>query len=215
MYKKHLIVLVIFISFCPFSLFYGCSDKKASDVKSKLVAKKIKPIKGSEISESKEKPSNLAADKTDKKGTVGEDLSATDSQAVSKNEMERSIEFYDPEGKIDPFAPLFQEEESSAFKFSKSYKKRRHGHLTPLEKVDLSQLKLLGIILAKSGNRALVADTSEKGYVVTVGTYIGMSSGRVVEIIRDRIIVEEEVENILGKISLRKRELKLQKLTGD
>ncbi len=28
-------------------------------------------------------------------------------------------------------------------------------------------------------------------------------------------IVEEEVENILGKISLRKRELKLQKLTGD
>jgi len=60
-----------------------------------------------------------------------------------------------------------------------------------------------------------VADTSGKGYVVTVGTYIGMASGRVVEIIRDRIIVEEEVENILGKISLRKRELKLQKETGD
>jgi len=215
MYKKYLIVLVVFISFCPFSLFYGCSDKKDSDVKSKLVAKKIKPIKGSEASESKEKPSNLAADKADQKGNAGEGMSTTDSQAVSKDEMERSIDFYDPEGKIDPFASLFQEEESSALKVSRSYKKRRRGHLTPLEKVDLSQLKLLGIILAKSGNRALVADTSEKGYVVTVGTYIGMSSGRVVEIIRDRVIVEEEVENILGKISLRKRELKLQKLTGD
>ena len=86
MYKKYLIVvLIVFISFCPFSMFYGCSDKKASDVKSKLVAKKIKPIKGSETSESKEKPSNLAADKADQKGNAGEGMSTTDSQSVSKD----------------------------------------------------------------------------------------------------------------------------------
>lgn len=215
MYKKYLIILAVFISFCPFLLFYGCSDKKDSDVKPKMIAKKIKPIKKPETSEAKDKSSNIAGKEVDLKGKAGDEMSMADSQAVSKDGEESGIETYDPEGKIDPFAPLFQEEESAALKVSKSYKKRRSGHLTPLEKVDLSQLKLLGIILAESGNRALVADTSGKGYVVTVGTYIGMASGRVVEIIRGRVIVEEEVENILGKISLRKRELKLQKETGD
>ena len=212
MYKKYLIILLVFISFCPFLLFYGCSDKKDSDAQPKRIAKKIKPIKTPETPESKEK-SPLTA--TEGQGKPEDGTQVTDAQAVSKEVEASGIETYDPEGKIDPFAPLFQEEESSSLEISKSYKQRRSGHLTPLEKVDLSQLKLLGIILAKSGNRALVADTSGKGYVVSVGTYIGMASGRVVEVLSDRLIVEEEVENILGKISLRKRELKLQKQTGD
>jgi len=215
MYKKYLIILTVFITFCPFLLFYGCSDKKDSDVKPKLIAKKIKPIKTPDASKTKEKATIPATEETDQKAQPEGDMLMTDAQAVSKEGEGSGIETYDPEGKIDPFAPLFQKEKGSSLDVSKSYKKRRSGHLTPLEKVDLSQLKLLGIILAETGNRALVADTSGKGYVVTVGTYVGMASGRVVEIIRDRIIVEEEVENILGKISLRKRELKLQKQTGD
>ena len=215
MYKKYLIILLVFISFCPFLLFYGCSDKKDSDAQPKRIAKKIKPIKTPETSESKEKSPSAAVEGQEKEGKPEDGTQVTDAQAVSKEVEASGIETYDPEGKIDPFAPLFQQEESSSLEISKSYKKRRSGHLTPLEKVDLSQLKLLGIILAKSGNRALVADTSGKGYVVSVGTYIGMASGRVVEVLSDRLIVEEEVENILGKISLRKRELKLQKQTGD
>ena len=213
MYKKYLIILLVFIAFCPFLLFYGCSDKKDPDAEPKPIAKKIKPIKTPETSKTKEKSPSLAADGSVQEEKPEDGTQVTDAQAVS---VEGSgIETYDPEGKIDPFSPLFQEEKSSSLEISKSYGKRKRGHLTPLEKVDLSQLKLLGIILAKSGNRALVADTSGKGYVVSVGTYIGMASGRVVEVLSDRLIVEEEVENILGKISLRKRELKLQKQTGD
>jgi len=215
MYKKYLIILLVFIAFCPFLLFYGCGDKKDSDAEPQLIAKKIKPIKTPETSKTKEMSPSLAAEGSVQEGKPGEGPQATDAQAVSKEAEGSGIETYDPEGKIDPFAPLFQEEQSSSMEVSKSYRKRKRGHLTPLEKVDLSQLRLLGIILAKSGNRALVADTSGKGYVVSVGTYIGMASGRVVEVLSDRLIVEEEVENILGKISLRKRELKLQKQTGD
>ncbi|MFZ5570114.1 MAG: pilus assembly protein PilP [Thermodesulfobacteriota bacterium] len=135
--------------------------------------------------------------------------------AVASADNRPPLELYNPAGKLDPFAPLFKEEQVVTEDKSQNKKKKRRGHLTPLEKVDLSQLVLLGTILAPSGNRAMVADTSGKGYVITNGTYIGMSSGRVVDILKDRIVVEEEVENILGKISLRKRELKIQKPLGE
>jgi type IV pilus assembly protein PilP len=87
--------------------------------------------------------------------------------------------------------------------------------LTPLEKLNLSQLTLVGIIRAPSGNRALVQDASGKGYIVKKGTYIGTQSGKVDQILEDRIIVDEESENIYGKVSMVKKTLKLQKPPGE
>ena len=81
--------------------------------------------------------------------------------------------------------------------------------LTPLEKVDLSQLKLVAIIRALSGNIALVEEASGKGYVIKKGTYIGTRSGKVGKILPDRIIVEEESEDFSGKVSVREIEVKL------
>ena len=66
--------------------------------------------------------------------------------------------------------------------------------MTPLERIDLSQLKLVGIILASSGNRALVEESSGKGYVIKTGTYIGVNSGKVVKIRKEKVVVEEEFE---------------------
>jgi type IV pilus assembly protein PilP len=121
---------------------------------------------------------------------------------------------YDPTGKIDPFAPIFKEtppaEEESAEK-----KIIRRRPLTPLEKIDLSQLKLVGVVRAESGNRAMVEDATGKGYVVTKGSYVGIYGGRVVEIEKDRAFIEEEVEDIFGKISVTRKELKLQKPPGE
>ena len=51
---------------------------------------------------------------------------------------------------------------------------------------------------------------SGKGYVIKKGTYIGTHSGKVAKILPDRIIVEEEVEDIYGKASIRKIEIKLK-----
>lgn len=119
---------------------------------------------------------------------------------------------YDPKGKIDPFEPLFRQEPEA-----RAQKKRRvrKGPLTPLEKVDLSQLQLTGVILAKSGNKALVKEASGKGYVVKVGTPIGTNFGRIVQILNDRIIVEEEVEDVMGRVTLQKKEMRLQKPPGE
>ena len=81
--------------------------------------------------------------------------------------------------------------------------------------VDLGQLKLVAIMHAKSGNKALVEEASGKGYIVAKGTYMGINSGRVVKILKDSIIIEEEAENIMGKRIIQERELKLQKPLGE
>lgn len=126
---------------------------------------------------------------------------------------------YNPEGKIDPFAPLFKDEpaqrKEAAGKEKPDEKKKKRKRRTPIEKVDLSQLKLVGIILADSGNKALVEEASGKGYIIQKGTYIGIHYGKVIDILKDRVIVEEEHEDFLGNITMRKREMKLQKPYGE
>ena len=119
---------------------------------------------------------------------------------------------YNPEGKIDPFAPLFKEGVASS---PEKQDKERRIPRTPLEMVDLGQLKLVAIMHAKSGNKALVEEASGKGYIVAKGSYMGMNSGRVAKILRDSIIIEEEAENIIGKRIIQERELKLQKPLGE
>jgi type IV pilus assembly protein PilP len=121
---------------------------------------------------------------------------------------------YDPTGKIDPFAPIFKAAPTVDVE-STEKKILRRRPLTPLEKIDLSQLKLVGVIRAESGNHAMVEDATGKGYVITNGSYVGIYGGRVVQIGRDRAFIEEEVEDIFGKISVTRKELKLQKPPGE
>ena len=138
---------------------------------------------------------------------------ASVSPASPKIETPEISDLYKPEAKLDPFEPLFRKEPASIAVRKK--KSKRRSPLTPLEKMDLSQLKLSGIILAPSGNKALVQEASGKGYVVKKGTYIGIHSGKIVEILEDQIIVEEEAEDMYGKVSIVKKSLKLQKPPGE
>jgi len=114
---------------------------------------------------------------------------------------------YNPSGKIDPFSSLFKVK-------SESKKKRKRFPLTPLEKKDISQFKLVGVILSAKGNKAIVQEASGKGYVISRGTYIGVNDGRVVQILKDRVICEEEVENVFGQIETKSRTLKIKKPPG-
>jgi len=130
---------------------------------------------------------------------------------IAKMQSE-AIPAYDPHGRIDPFIPLFKDEGPLA-----GVEKERKGRVprTPLEMIDLGQLKLVAVMRTTSGNKALVEEASGKGYIVTKGTYLGVNSGRVVKILKDRIIIEEEVESIVGKSTIQERELKLQKPLGE
>ncbi|MGD9042939.1 MAG: pilus assembly protein PilP, partial [Desulfobacterales bacterium] len=105
---------------------------------------------------------------------------------------------YNTKGKIDPFETLFQKKPSVALKKAK---RKRRTPRTPLEKLDLSQLKLVAIMRSPDGNKALLEDASGKGYVISKGSYIGTNAGKVVEIEKDRVIVAEEVEDAVGNIT--------------
>ena len=163
---------------------------QSSSDKQRAAAKQKKPQRGKNDQESK-----ATANKNNK----------------AKNNDEPQAP-YDPTGKVNPFKPLFKDKpDVPAIK--KTRKKRIPR--TPLERIALSQLKLVGIIQAQSGNRALVQESSGKGYIIKKGTYIGLNTGKVTEIRKDAVIIEEEVENVLGKVSTRKQTLKLPKPPGE
>ncbi len=124
--------------------------------------------------------------------------------------------FYDPKGKPDPFQPLFATEAPQRMAPGKKRgKQEKTLPLTPLQRIDLSQLKVVGIILSPAGNKALVEEPSGKGYVVTKGTYVGTNFGRVKKVLIDRVIVEETVEDFFsGGMKPQATELELQKKPG-
>jgi type IV pilus assembly protein PilP len=110
----------------------------------------------------------------------------------------------------DPFEPLFNGK-SGRIAAKKKRAKRASRPRTPLEAIDLSQLRLVGVTLSAKGNTALVEDASGKGYVIKKGTYIGANAGKVIQILKDRFIIEEEIEDVHGKIITQKRVIKLHK----
>lgn len=122
---------------------------------------------------------------------------------------------YDPRGKVDPFRPLFRDKAVSIKMQQKKERRKKRIPLTPLERIDLGQLKLVGVIQAKSGNKALVEEASGKGYILTRGTYVGLNAGQVIQILKDRVVVEEEVENIQGDLVIQNRELRLKRPSGE
>ena len=153
-------------------------------------------------------PATAGKSSEKRKPEAKEKPSSKKAEPAKKKEMPAA---YNPEGKTDPFKPLFQEKPD----LPRKQKRRRRIPRTPLEKLSLSQLKLTAIILAPSGNRALVQEASGKGYVIRNGTYIGLDGGKVVDIVKGRVIIEEEIEDIIGKLTTRRRELKLPKPAGN
>jgi len=187
-----------------------------------LVAKKIKvtPARDTVIKPAKPKKpavrprsdiSEIKQPSTDDSGAPSDKLIASTSNVTPKVRSTAILEAYSALGKIDPFEPLFREKAVSV----KKKKDKKRMPRTPLERIDLSQLKLVGIILASSGNRALVEESSGKGYVIKKGTYIGVNAGKVVKIKKEKVVVEEEFEDVFGKTKLRQREIKLPKPPGE
>ena len=162
-----------------------------------------------------EKPKTVLAEKSEEP-TLKKPEQKLEQKVDEKKSLEEKF-VYNPMGKIDPFEPLVKAEPvpASVSMAIKKKKSKRRIPRTPLEMVDLSQLRLTGIIRASSGNKAMVEEASGKGYVIAKGTYIGIYSGRVIQILNDRVIVEEEVEDSLGNLTIQKRELKFQKPTGE
>jgi type IV pilus assembly protein PilP len=98
---------------------------------------------------------------------------------------------YDPAGKPDPFKPFIQ--------LTLTKTGAKGVPLTPLQRYETSQLKLVAIIAAREGNVALVEDSAGKGYFLKKGTAVGKNDGTVTQILKDRVVIKEFEQDISGQ----------------
>src|SRR5262245_6286318 len=94
---------------------------------------------------------------------------------------------YNPVGKTDPFRPLLPAPPT------------KHLKLKPLQKFELSQLKLIAVVTGTGSPYAMVEDPKGKGHVVRRGDLIGKNWGRVVGISERKLVVREETYDYLGR----------------
>jgi len=209
-------------------LLSGCQEKaaepekKSQVVSQKISAKeqKIEPQKPKAATPSPVAEPSEAPSKAPQTGAPGATTPAPRSgEAYETDNLIPDMAMgYDPIGRIDPFVPLVRDEPIKVEKqevVQASAEVKPVRQKTPLEKIEISQLRLRAIIIAASGNRALVEETTGKGYIITKGTYIGRNDGKITKILKDRVIIEEMVEDIEGKMVIQEKEIKLPKPPGE
>jgi type IV pilus assembly protein PilP len=97
---------------------------------------------------------------------------------------------YSPAGKRNPFRPAGLPARD---------RRPSRENLSPLERYELSQLKLVGIIWDAKEPKAMVEDGAGLGYVVKVGTAIGNNDGKIRNINKNEIVIKETVIDFYGE----------------
>lgn len=107
---------------------------------------------------------------------------------------------YSSAGKRDPFRPLSLKPRASL---------RVRENLSPLERYEIGQLKLVAIIWDIKEPKAMVEDAVGLGYIVKVGTLIGPNEGKVKTIKPNEVVIEEGVVDFYGARKTQEVSMKL------
>jgi type IV pilus assembly protein PilP len=102
-------------------------------------------------------------------------------------------------GSRDPFRP---------FTLDRTIRRPREN-LSPLERYELGQLKLVGVIWDIKQPNAIVEDAAGLGYVVKTGTPIGANDGKVKRIQPAGLIIEEFEIDMFGNKRKVERSMRL------
>jgi Tfp pilus assembly protein PilP len=120
-----------------------------------------------------------------------------------------------PAGKQKPVTKIFKfrsnrDDSKRIDSKVKSGKKIKSPLPTPLEKIELKNLKLMGVMLSDSGNIAIIRDPNGKEHIISEGARIGVNSGRVIRILGQKIIIEEQLRDTNGDFIKVKKEMTLE-----
>jgi type IV pilus assembly protein PilP len=107
---------------------------------------------------------------------------------------------YNPVGKPDPFRPFIVVE-----KVVKKIEKKEPTSIFPLQRADTDRYRVVGIAGDEDNRVAIVEDAAKKFYPLLKGTRIGLRDGKVVEIMADRVIVEEYENKKAKRVILKLR----------
>ncbi len=164
--------LLLFCSLMAFGLMlFGCGSGSSVP---------ITPIKKNVATASLQKKAE-PSDKKPTKAVKSEDL------------IKKSPTYaYSSDGRRDIFKNLLSGNNGKVRKVKKKV-------LTPLEKYDISELKLVGVILGALGKRGVLRVTDGKVFSIKVGTPIGKNSGWVKKIEPNKIVIEEPYQDFSGK----------------
>ncbi len=125
-------------------------------------------------------------------------------QAPEEEVAEKYV--YNPNGKRDPFKnPLQTVAESTS---------ETGVPLTPLQRFDIGQLRLIGVIVGKGKPRAMVIAPDGKSFILSVGTKVGKNDGTVVDITTEAVQVKEKYYDFTGEIRTSIQEIRLPKQGG-
>jgi type IV pilus assembly protein PilP len=116
-------------------------------------------------------------------------------------EKPADIYSYHPVNKRDPFAPII----------SKQEKKTSIVDRPPLERYNISEFKLSGIVWGGFGYNAMLEGPDGKGYFIRVGTILGPNRGVVKKITQNMLVIEEKFKNVMGEIERKEITVELRK----
>jgi len=108
---------------------------------------------------------------------------------------------YSPKGRRDPFMPLIVREE----------KKAQKADRPPLERYNITEFKLTGIVWGGFGYNAMLEGPDKKGYFVRVGTIIGPNRGVIKKITKDLLVIEEKFKTFNGPVQRKEIVIELRK----
>ena len=89
-----------------------------------------------------------------------------------------------------------------------------HTIESPLEKFDLSQLDIAGVVWKGDKRRVLVMDPSGQGYVIQEGDRIGKNNGHVLEIRDSSMLVREAYVDFAGEKTMKEIEMRIRQSQG-
>jgi type IV pilus assembly protein PilP len=111
----------------------------------------------------------------------------------AKQEEKKEVEFsYVAEGRRDPFVPLSR--------IRKPIYDVDNEPATPLQRYDVAQFRLAGVIVGKGEAKAMVVAPDGKSYILAKGVKIGKNNGVVVDINSEAILVEEKYYDYSGNV---------------
>ena len=111
---------------------------------------------------------------------------------------EASMWHYNPIGKRDPFRSFVRGRLDEEIRSP-----------TPLQRFDIDELDLVGIVWGVDAPQALVSDPDKKNHVVELGTYIGKNWGKVTEITSRSIVITEEYQTVEGSLMIESKIMSL------
>lgn len=126
------------------------------------------------------------------------------SAAVQKEELkvEKEIYVYDAKGRRDPFMSLAQT--------SKPKVQIKKG-ASPIEIFDVDEIKLIAIAWDSNQYYALITMPDSKSYTIRKGMTLGLNNGKVIDITKDSVFIQEQVKDYRGQTKFKDTILKLRK----